>query len=86
LTASLMDYALPKSNNTPDFGLETMETPSPITALGVKGIGELPTLAAPVAVANAVMNALAGAGVRHIDTPLTPEKVWQALQEARKSP
>ena len=86
LTASLMDYALPKSNNTPDFGLETMETPSPITALGVKGIGELPTLAAPVAVANAVMNALAGAGVRHIDTPLTPEKVWQALQEAGKAP
>ena len=82
LTGSLMDYALPKSNNTPDFSLETMETPSAITALGVKGIGELPTLAAPVAVANAVMNALAGAGVRHIDTPLTPEKVWQALQDS----
>ena len=82
LTGSLMDYALPKSSDTPDFDLETMETPSPITALGVKGIGELPTLAAPVAVANAVMDALSGAGVRHIDTPLTPEKVWQALQES----
>ncbi len=82
LTGSLLDYALPTSTNTPDFDLETMETPSPITALGVKGIGELPTLAAPVAVANAVMNALSGAGVRHIDTPLTPEKVWQALQES----
>ena len=81
LTGSLMDYALPLPSNTPDFDLETMETLSPITALGVKGIGELPTLAAPVAVANAVMDALSGAGVRHIDTPLTPEKVWQALQK-----
>ena len=47
--------------------------------LGEKGIGELPTLAAPVAIANAVMDALAPVGVRHIDTPLTPEKIWQAL-------
>jgi carbon-monoxide dehydrogenase large subunit len=47
--------------------------------MGAKGIGELPTLAAPVAIANAVMDALAPVGVRHIDTPLTPEKIWQAL-------
>ena len=81
LSGSLMDYALPRSDNMPDFILETMETLSPITALGVKGIGELPTLAAPVAVANAVMDALSHTGVRHIDTPLTPEKVWRALHE-----
>lgn len=81
LSGSLMDYALPRSDNLPDFTLETMETLSPITALGVKGIGELPTLAAPVAVANAVMNALSATGVRHIDTPLTPEKVWRALNQ-----
>jgi carbon-monoxide dehydrogenase large subunit len=47
----------------------------------VKGIGELPTVAAPVAVANAVMDALSAAGVTNIDTPLTPEKIWQALHE-----
>ena len=83
LSGSLMDYTLPKSIDLPDFDLDsTFETPSPITALGVKGIGELPTLAAPVAIANAVMNALSSAGVKHIDTPLTPQKVWQALQDA----
>jgi carbon-monoxide dehydrogenase large subunit len=78
-TGSLMDYALPRAGNTPEFVLETMETPSPVTPMGVKGIGELPTLAAPVAVANAVMDALSHLGIRHIDTPLTPEKVWQAM-------
>ncbi len=83
LSGSLMDYVMPKSTDLPDFDLDsTFETPSPITALGVKGIGELPTLAAPVAIANAVMDALSNAGVKHIDTPLTPEKVWQALQDA----
>ena len=83
LSGSMMDYVMPKSIDLPDFDLDsTFETPSPITALGVKGIGELPTLAAPVAIANAVMDALSSAGVKHIDTPLTPEKVWQALQDA----
>ena len=83
LSGSLMDYALPKSIDLPDFDLDsTLETLSPVTALGVKGVGELPTLAAPVAIANAVMDALSSAGVKHIDTPLTPQKVWQALQAA----
>ena len=83
LSGSLMDYVLPKSIDLPDFDLDSaIQTPSPITALGVKGVGELPTLAAPVAIANAVMDALSSAGVKHIDTPLTPEKVWQALQDA----
>ena len=83
LTGSLMDYALPRAVNVPAFDLETQETPSPVTPLGVKGIGELPTLAAPVAIANAVMDALSHLGIRHIDTPLTPEKIWMALQEAK---
>ncbi len=81
LSGSLMDYALPRADNMPDFTLDTLETPSPITALGVKGIGELPTLAAPAAIANAVMDALSHTGTRHIDTPLSPEKVWRALNE-----
>jgi len=80
LTGSLMDYALPKSSNMPHLDLDTVETLSDLTPYGLKGIGELPTLAAPAAVANAVMDALASAGVRHIDTPLTPEKIWRALQ------
>ena len=86
LSGSMMDYVLPKSIDLPDFELDsTFETPSPITALGVKGVGELPTLAAPAAIANAVIDALSSAGVKHIDTPLTPEKVWQALQNAEGS-
>ena len=84
LSGSLMDYALPRADNMPDFIFETLETPSPITALGVKGIGELPTLAAPPAVVNAVMDALSQTGVRHIDTPLSSEKVWRGPNEGKK--
>ena len=70
---------LPRASTTPTLTLDTLETLTPLTPMGAKGIGELPTLAAPVAIANAVMDALAHVGVRHIDTPLTPEKIWQAL-------
>jgi len=79
LTVSLLDYAIPKAAELPILILETMKTPSPTNPLGVKGIGELPTVATPVAVANAVMDALSSVGVRHIDTPLTAEKIWRAL-------
>jgi carbon-monoxide dehydrogenase large subunit len=82
LTASLLDYALPKAGTVPQVCLETMETPSPTNPLGVKGIGELPTVAAPAAVANAVLDALSCVGVRHLDTPLTAAKIWYALQSA----
>jgi aerobic carbon-monoxide dehydrogenase large subunit len=85
VTGSFLDYALPRASNTPAFILDTLETPSPLNPLGVKGIGELPTLAAPVAIANAVMDALSRVGVRHLDTPLTPERIWQALQAQGKS-
>jgi aerobic carbon-monoxide dehydrogenase large subunit len=79
LTGSLLDYALPRAGALPQLMLETMETPSPTNPLGVKGIGELPTVATPVAVTNAIMDALSSVGVRHIDTPLTAEKIWRAL-------
>ncbi|MDH3600837.1 MAG: hypothetical protein OEU26_14520, partial [Candidatus Tectomicrobia bacterium] len=81
LTGSLLDYALPRATGLPSFTTDTLETPSPLTPLGIKSVGELPTAAAPVAVANAVMDALSNYGVRHIDTPLTSEKVWRALQQ-----
>ena len=82
LAGSLMDYALPRADNMPSFIFETIETPSPITGLGIKGIGELPTLAAPPAVVNAVMDAISQTGIRHLDTPLTAEKVWHALHDS----
>ena len=80
LTASLMDYAMPSAQGLPELRLDTYETLSPMNPLGIKGVGELPTVAAPAAVANAVMDALSGFGVQHIDTPLTPEKVWNVMQ------
>ena len=79
LTGSLMDYAVPKATDTPEVTFDTMETPSPLNPLGAKGIGELPTVAAPAALTNAVMDALHNSGVRHIDTPLTREKIWRAI-------
>jgi carbon-monoxide dehydrogenase large subunit len=82
VTGTLLDYALPRASTTPALTLDTVETLSPLNPLGAKGIGELPTLAAPVAIANAVMDALSHVGVRHLDTPLTPEKIWHALQGA----
>ena len=81
LTSSLMDYALPAAEDIPVILLDMAATPSPTNPLGIKGIGELPTVAAPVAVANAVMDALSHTGVGHLDLPLTPEKVWRALQQ-----
>ena len=83
LTGSLMDYAVPKASDTPEVTLDTMETLSPLNPLGAKGIGELPTVAAPAALANAVMDALYNSGVRHIDTPLTREKIWRAINSPR---
>ena len=83
LTASLLDYAMPTASDIPDLILDTLETPSPLNPLGAKGIAELPTVAAPAAITNAVMDALHSTGVHHIDMPLTPEKVWRAMQEGK---
>ena len=85
LTGSLMDYAMPIAGRIPELITETVETPSPMNPLGIKGVGELPTVAAPVAVANAIMDALPPLGIRHIDTPLTAEKVWRAIHGEREA-
>jgi carbon-monoxide dehydrogenase large subunit len=81
-TGSLMEYAVPKADFFPTFELGRTETPSPTNPLGVKGAGETGTIASTPAVVNAVMDALAPLGVRHIDMPLTPEKVWRAMQKS----
>jgi carbon-monoxide dehydrogenase large subunit len=82
LTGSLLDYALPKADDMPPLRLETLEVPSPTNPLGAKGIGSVSTVPAPAAVANAVMDALASFGVRHLDMPLSAEKIWRAMQGA----
>jgi carbon-monoxide dehydrogenase large subunit len=83
LTGSLLDYAIPKAPDMPDLILDTLETPSPTNPLGAKGIGSVSTVPPPAALANAVMNALSSFGVRHLDTPLTAERIWRAMQGAR---
>jgi aerobic carbon-monoxide dehydrogenase large subunit len=83
LAGSLMDYAVPKADDLPGFETGHTETPSPRTALGVKGIGESATIGSTPAIANAVLDALAPLGVRDLDIPLTADAVWRAIQSAR---
>ncbi|HLF24709.1 MAG TPA: molybdopterin cofactor-binding domain-containing protein [Anaerolineae bacterium] len=79
LTGTLMDYAVPKADFFPRFEVDRTETPSPVNPLGVKGAGETGTIASTPAVVNAVMDALAPLDIKHIDMPLTPERVWRAM-------
>ena len=83
LSGTLLDYAVPIAAEVPAFELTLTETPSPLNVLGVKGAGEAGTVAAPAAVANAVIDALLPLGVTSLDVPLTPNNVWQAIQKAR---
>lgn len=82
LTANLSDYTMISAAELPSFELVPMETPTPLNPLGAKGIGESGTIGAGVAVQNAVCDALAHLGVRHVDLPATPERVWQAIRDA----
>ncbi len=80
MSGTLMDYALPRAEDMPDFEIETIATPAATNFMGLKGVGELPTNGAPVAVANAILDALRPLGVRHLDMPITAQKIWQALK------
>jgi len=82
-TASLVDYLMPTAAEMPEVVLGRTVTPTPLNALGAKGIGESGTIGSTPAVQNAVVDAVAHLGVRHIDMPLAPERVWRAIQEAR---
>ncbi len=84
-SGSMMDYAVPKASFLPNFELGSTETLSPTNPLGVKGVGETGTIASTPAVVNAVMDALSPFGIKHLDMPLTPEKVWRAIQAANMS-
>ncbi len=82
LTTNFMDYAVITATELPMFERIPMETPTPYNELGAKGIGESGTIGATPAVQNAVVDALAHLGVRHVDMPCTPERVWRALEDA----
>lgn len=84
LTATLADYAMPSAAEFPSFEVANTETPTPLNPLGAKGIGESGTIGAMPAVQNAVVDALRHLGVRHLDMPLTAEKVWRAARDAEQ--
>jgi aerobic carbon-monoxide dehydrogenase large subunit len=83
LTGSYMDYALPRADDVPSFKVGTRVTPCTHNPLGVKGCGEAGAIGAPAAVMNAVTDALIPLGVKHLEMPATPERVWRAIQQAQ---
>jgi carbon-monoxide dehydrogenase large subunit len=83
LSGTLMDYALPLAHMVPNFVTDFIETPSPFNPLGAKGVGESGCIAAPPAVVNAVLDALAPRGITAIDMPVTADKVWSLLQASK---
>ena len=82
LTASFMDYQMPRASEYPDFRLATREVPTAVNPLGAKGVGEAGTVGALGAAMNAINDALAPLGIRHFDMPATPARVWAAIQAA----
>ena len=84
LTGSFMDYAMPRADDLPDFDVDSFEVPTQVNPLGAKGVGEAGTVGALAALLNAVNDALAPLGVRHLDMPVTPERVWRAMREAQR--
>jgi carbon-monoxide dehydrogenase large subunit len=83
LTGSMLDYPLPRASWFPPIELHETVTPSPVNPLGVKGVGEAGAIASTAAVANAVVDALAPLGIRHLDMPHTPAALWKAIQTAK---
>ncbi len=87
VTASFMDYRLPRADDLPPIRFETRNVPSTTNALGMKGAGEAGAIGSCPAVMNAVVDALHRAyGIRHLDMPATPDRVWQAIRQAQGRP
>lgn len=84
VTSNFADYAVPSAAEMPSFDVHSTETPSPLNPLGAKGIGEAATIGSTPAIQNAVIDAVSHLGVRHIDMPCTPERVWAAIQAAHR--
>jgi carbon-monoxide dehydrogenase large subunit len=83
ITGSFVDYALPSAADVPSFETDRTETRSPVNSLGVKGVGEAGTIAASATVTNAVIDALRPLGITYMNMPLSPMRIWEAIQEAR---
>lgn len=83
MTGSLLDYAVPRAEHVPNIRSSFQETPSPTNPIGVKGIGESGSIAAPPCMVHAVLDALSPLGIPHLDMPMTPPRIWSAVQKAR---
>ncbi len=83
LTGSMIDYPIPAAESLPMFSLDRTVTPTDVNPLGVKGIGEAGTIGSAQTIVNAVVDAVSHLGVTHIDMPLRPKRVWQAIEDAR---
>ena len=86
ISGSFMDYTMPRADDMPFFDVDSHEVLTKVNPLGAKGVGEAGTVGALPALVNAVNDALAPLGVRHLDMPMTPERVWRAIQEATARP
>jgi carbon-monoxide dehydrogenase large subunit len=84
LSGSFMDYALPRADDLSSFDLTLVEVPTRANPLGVKGSGQAGCIAAPQTIMNAILDALAPLGIRHLDMPATPQRIWSAIQQARR--
>jgi carbon-monoxide dehydrogenase large subunit len=85
VTGSFLDYGMPRADDFPLFTSELIEIPATTNPLGIKGIGEAGTIAAPPTVVNAVLDALRELGIEHLDMPLTPQRIWQAINAAQRN-
>jgi carbon-monoxide dehydrogenase large subunit len=85
LTGSFMDYAIPRADTLPDIAVESHPVPTKLNPLGAKGAGEAGTVGALPVVMNAVLDALAPLGVRQLDMPASPGRVWSAIRDARRT-
>jgi carbon-monoxide dehydrogenase large subunit len=85
LSGSFMDYTMPRADDLPSFKVDTNVTPCTHNPLGAKGCGEAGAIGAPAALMNAVHDALAPVGVKRIDMPASPYRVWQAIQSAGRA-
>ncbi len=83
LSATFMDYAVPRAADLPAFDLEMVEVPTRANPLGVKGAGQAGCIGAPQTVIHAILDALRPLGVTHLDMPATPARVWRAIRDAR---
>ena len=84
LMATFQDYGMPHAEDMPEMVMEQMETPTPLSPLGTKGMGSLVTVGPPAAVSNAVADALSPLGITHVDTPYTAYRIWNILHSSQR--